>query len=633
MSSGKYTKKQIEMATNLIKHSEISRDSLPYHSQFEEIYKKYLKSNMPNLSEHEFWLLLSTAGKKGGARQLNKIRLPLISITQEEKFELMRLCPENIGSRDRLPYTTEFDDMYGKFKVHTGRNLTKNDFWRVLSRTAKASRKPNAVEYNPTNELPNQLVRDLFTMNPWWSGNSLKRLPHYKRHIYRKIYDKLTRGNLPIIALRGPRQVGKTTLQEQMIDDLLHGKRLVDAKQILRIQFDDIKSLNLVSDPIITIVDWFEQNIIKDTFNNLSHQNKPVYIFLDEIQDVPNWNEQLKHIVDHKECKVYVTGSSALRILAGRESLAGRTDYYVLNPLGLTEIAGFRDYANMSTFTNNIDLLELQQKKFWIELSKFNPQALLLERVYKDFSDFGGYPYCHKGQVTVEESEKYLYDTVVSRTIDHDLKASIGIGKGKRNSSLLRNTFKAICKYAGQDITINTIVREVQNCSSENLKPNQIRDIIDFFNDSLLINVIEPFEHRLRKSRDRVRICLCDHAIRAACLKERISLYGDTVNADLAGHIIESIIGSYLATIEGLALSFLTPTKNIAEVDLIMGIGDIHIPIEIKYRNNLTISAGIKDFLSKRTNNCPFGIIISKVDSWVDNDLIVIPARQFLMLK
>ena len=138
MSKLKYTKKQIDIAKNLIRHCEISRDSLPYHSQFDEIYNKYLNADMPNLSKHEFWLLLSNAGKKGGAKQLHRKRLAIVPITQEEKFELLRLCPENIGSRDRLPYTTEFEHMYEQFKVHTGRNLTKNDFWRALSKTAKA---------------------------------------------------------------------------------------------------------------------------------------------------------------------------------------------------------------------------------------------------------------------------------------------------------------------------------------------------------------------------------------------------------------------------------------------------------------------------------------------------------------
>jgi predicted AAA+ superfamily ATPase len=633
MSKARYTKKQIDVAKNIIRHCEIPRDSLPYHNQFDEVYNKYTNTGLPNLSKHEFWILLSNAGKKGGAKQLSRKRLATVPITQEERFELLRLCPENIGSRDRLPYTTEFEHMYEQFKVHTERNLTKNDFWRALSKTAKTSRKPNAVEYNPANELPKPLVRDLFTMNPWWSGDSSKILPPYKRHIYKTLYDKMTRGHQSIIALRGPRQVGKTTLQEQMIDDLLHGKRLVGAAQILRIQFDDIKSLNLVTDPIITIINWFEENILKDTFNNLSRQKKPVYIFLDETQDVPNWNVQIKHIIDHKECKVFVTGSSALRILAGRESLAGRVDYYVLPTLGLTEIAGFRGYAKMSTFTQEINFKEWQHQQFWADLSRFRPQQLLLERVYKDYSDFGGYPFCHKAQIGIQEIEKYLYDTVVNRTIDHDLKASIGVGRGGQNNSLLRKTFRTICKYAGQSITIEKIAQELQNNVSATLKPSQIRNFIDFFVDSLLINVIEPLEHGLKRAKNSVRICLCDHAIRASWLHEPIPLYDNNINPTLAGHLMESIIGNYLSTVEGLGISFVAPTENEREVDLVMGIGDMHIPIEIKYRNTPKDIGGIKEFMAKKHNNAPFGIIITKEDSWVKDNLVAIPAKQFLLLK
>lgn len=223
---------------------------------------------------------------------------------------------------------------------------------------------------------------------------------------------------------------------------------------------------------------------------------------------------------------------------------------------------------------------------------------------------------------------------VVNRTIDHDLRASIGVGRGKQNSSLLRTTFKTICKYAGQDIAIKTIAREVQLNTSADIKPSQIRDIIGFFEDSLLVNVIGPFEHRLKGTNDRIRICLCDHAIRASWLdKERIPLYGNSVNADLAGHLIESIIGNYLSTVEGLAINFLAPTKREGEVDLILGIDDMHIPIEIKYRNNPNANDGINAFMSKRTNNAPFGIMITKEDSWVKGNLVAIPAKQFLLLK
>ena len=149
--------------------------------------------------------------------------------------------------------------------------------------------------------------------------------------------------------------------------------------------------------------------------------------------------------------------------------------------------------------------------------------------------------------------------------------------------------------YHGADIKLSNFerFREVKENTQQNPKPSQIKDVIDFFEDSLLINVIESFEHRLKRTKDRVRICLCDHAIRASWLKERIPLYGNNVNVDLAGHIIESIIGNYLSTVEGLGISFLPSNQNAGEVDLIMGIGDIHIPIEIKYQNNPCLSSKV----------------------------------------
>ena len=96
------------------------------------------------------------------------------------------------------------------------------------------------------------MERDLYNMNPWWKGAPQRRIPRYRRTIYNSLYDKVTRRLYRAIAVRGPRQVGKTTLQSQMIDDLTNRRRLASPAQILRVQFDDLKSLAL-DDPIVAI--------------------------------------------------------------------------------------------------------------------------------------------------------------------------------------------------------------------------------------------------------------------------------------------------------------------------------------------------------------------------------------------
>ena len=343
-----------------------ARDSLPYHAEFSRLYREYTETGLPRIDQHNFWLLLLRAGKKGGARQAKKVRLPVVLVSAEEAFELQRLCPESIGARDRLPYTTEFDGMHKHFEEHTDRHLSRNDFWRALSRVAKRSRKPEPVQSGVTRMLPTNLERDLFAMNPWWEGGNQKAVPNHRRTIYNTLYDKLTRNLYRIIGVRA-RQVGKTTLQSQMIDDLLHKRRLVSPCQILRVQFDDLKSLH-IDDPIVTIVDWYERHILKGTINDVAAKHKPVYLFLDEIQDVPTWSPQLKHIVDFKDCQVYITGSSALRIGHGSEGLGGRIDLSILPPLSLVEIAGFRGEANLAPYGGANDVSRWLDKCFWEDL-------------------------------------------------------------------------------------------------------------------------------------------------------------------------------------------------------------------------------------------------------------------------
>ncbi|KAF0127442.1 MAG: hypothetical protein FD189_189 [Elusimicrobia bacterium] len=61
------------------------------------------------------------------------------------------------------------------------------------------------------------------------------------------------------------------------------------------------------------------------TVNQAANDGEQAYIFLDEVQNLPDWGPQLKQLVDINPVKVLVTGSSALKLEAGSDSLAGRT--------------------------------------------------------------------------------------------------------------------------------------------------------------------------------------------------------------------------------------------------------------------------------------------------------------------
>jgi predicted AAA+ superfamily ATPase len=506
----------------------------------------------------------------------------------------------------------------------------------------KSKSKKKKIKINP-GRLPADLVDDLLAMNPWWHGDSTKKIPETKRQTYEFLFDRLVNGRCPIVALRGPRQTGKTTLQHQMIRDLLGEKYSVTPKQIFRIQFDNLK-LHTLDDPIVAIINWYENNILKETFNNLAYKNKKIYIFLDEIQDVSNWSAQLKHIVDIRSCHVFITGSSALRIFHGRESLAGRAYWYELNTLGLSEICRFHKMGTLNTYTTEIDYCKMRTKQFWIDFKNWSLDEQLLDNVYQKFCDLGGYPYCHTDtNVSLQKTNEYLSKIVVARTIDHDLKANFELEYkdqiGAMNPTLLGNVFKTFCKYSGMAVGLNRLHEEFRLGFSENLNDKQIQMLLDFFDHSLLLKVIKPIEHRLKHAKNEVKICLCDHAIRRALLREDVTLYGKGANADIAGHIVEGIVGNFLASIMDTGLSYFPSGngKNNNEVDFVLEIGLGHIPIEVKYKEKPDINSGIEAFINKPANNAPFGLVITKnevpLNYFKNENIIPISVKKLLLLK
>jgi predicted AAA+ superfamily ATPase len=171
-------------------------------------------------------------------------------------------------------------------------------------------------------------------LNPWWEGEPSRPLPPTRRHLVQQIASCLETRLAPIVAVRRPRQIGKTTAQLQLLDDLLKGG--IPGRSILRVQADELPSLGELKEPILRIVDWYESNILGGTLNAAAQRGLETYLFLDEVQNLRDWAPQLKFLVDSSTTQVVVTGSSALRIEQGRDSLAGRIHTIEAGVLSLT---------------------------------------------------------------------------------------------------------------------------------------------------------------------------------------------------------------------------------------------------------------------------------------------------------
>ncbi len=465
--------------------------------------------------------------------------------------------------------------------------------------------------------------------------------PRTRRHLIAHIRRRLKAEIAPIIVMRGPRQVGKTTAQFQIIADLL--EEGVPSTNILRVQFDELASLRGVEEPMLAISDWFERKITEGRFNALAQDGQKAYLFFDEVQNLDGWDAQLKSLVDNASVKVVVTGSSALRIEMGRDSLAGRVNTVEAGVLSLTEIGALRELETPKPFLPDNGLSALIDKHFWQSLRGYGEENTAFRKeAFRHFSERGGYPIVHKRRdVDWALLADQLNETVIKRVIQHDLRVG---GRGrKRDAQLLEELFRLACRYAGQTPTVSTLADEARQSLGANIGSQRVTQYLKFLGDTLLLRLIPPLEIRLKRKRGSAKLCLVDHGLRASWLQEQIPLTSEALAEHpeltiLAGHLAESIFGSVASTVHGLDIAHFPERGMDREVDFVLTVGAQRVPVEIKYQRRidpLRDTLGIRSFLEKSVNNASFGLLITQDNSGeVDDPRIVsLPLSTFMLIR
>jgi predicted AAA+ superfamily ATPase len=632
------------------------RDALPYSQEFDSLFEAFRKFAKRNLEKHDFWRMLSSIAKTGKGKlkkKRNRIASPHLNI--EYQLEIMRQFPEGIGGRDRLPYTSEFEKLHKQFTKLTKVNLTKNEYWLSVLAVAKKSVKPKPLFTSeaPLGDLPRNAVSLLEFFNPWWQGKTFPFPPTFRRSLYDKVVHQMENKNIPVVGLKGPRRVGKTTIQEQIIFDKLFfsgptKKRKQLLSRVMRVQFDDVPQLGAFKEPILEIIRWYEKYILKESINECAQRGEKVYLFLDEVQDLPSWAEQIKSLVDHTNCHVLLTGSSSMRLKQGQNVLAGRISMLEMGPLHLREIAAFRHLGELPPFSDADKLENWKKLDFWMNLLNHGKQhKKVVQAAFDAFSRWGAFPQCHSGGDSSRSAlSTMITDAIITRTIENDVPVN---EKGQAwDRNLLRETFWHVCKYVGQIIQPEMIRKNLRNITPAGITNEKIYDVLDYLVDTMLIHRIDPLESVLQSRRNGAKYCLCDHFIREIWLQEEIPLSPSILadaqepTASLAGHIIESLLGYYFSGISGIGITWFPGRNERPEVDYVITIGDQKIPVEVKFSRSKSTRddiRGLESFCSRDTNNAPFGILITQNESglWenrgeqVDN-IISIPASNIFLL-
>src|SRR3990167_7969708 len=301
----------------------------------------------------------------------------------------------------------------------------------------------------------------------------------YSREIFPKLESELNTKEATVIT--GMRRVGKTTA-------LIHLYDLISSSN---------KAILDLENPLHRKV--FEEENYDNIWNNLKEfgvtNNSKAYIFLDEVQNLPEITRAVKYLYDHWAVKFFLTGSSSyyLRNLFP-ESLAGRKIIFEMFPLNFAEFLIFKQAQKKPKKS----FLQKAQGKNKIAYEQYFPY-------YKEFLEFGGFP-----SVVLEndqERKKTLLSEIFPSYFEKDAKNLADF----RDMSKLRDLILLLVPRIASRIEINKLANTLSGSRET------IYSYLSFLEQTYFISLISKYSGSIdRQAAGSKKLFFCDLGIASA---------------------------------------------------------------------------------------------------------------------
>jgi len=216
-----------------------------------------------------------------------------------------------------------------------------------------------------------------------------------------------------IQVVAGPRQVGKSTLVQQVVEDLSMPVRFVSADE-----------------PTLRGTDWIAQQW--EAARLAIDGSEGAVLVLDEVQKIPGWSETVKRLWDEdtrarRPLKSVLLGSAPLLITQGlTESLAGRFETLPLSHWSLPE---------------------MQAAFGW---------------TLEEYLFYGGYPGAAPLIGEPTRWARYVADSLIETSISRDVLLLTRVDK----PALLRRLFELACRYSGQVLSYTKMLGQLQDAGN-----------------------------------------------------------------------------------------------------------------------------------------------------------------------
>ena len=257
-----------------------------------------------------------------------------------------------------------------------------------------------------------------------------------------------------IKVVTGIRRCGKSTLLTQYQDYLL--KSGIGDNQIISINFEELEYEELCDYKKLYAY-------IKERLQD----EKTTYIFLDEIQKVPNFEKAVDSLYVKPDTDIYITGSNAYMLSGDLATLlTGRYVEISMLPLSFKEYMQFTDKDRESAFA--------------------------------DYIRYGGLPFVAAMERADDKIDTYLegiYNTVIVRDIeDRQKRQESDPDKRKINDIAL---LKTIARYLAGTIGSPVSVRGITNyliSAGRKISPNTVSDYLEALTESFIFYPAERFD-------------------------------------------------------------------------------------------------------------------------------------------
>lgn len=345
----------------------------------------------------------------------------------------------------------------------------------------------------------------------------------------------------------GPRQVGKSTMVQQMLTKM-------------NLPFHSVSADGVMASNAVWLTEQWEVARVKKQASGTNE----FLLVIDEIQKIKNWSETVKALWDldtqnNTGIKLVLLGSSRLILQEGlTESLAGRFEKIFMGHWSLQEMETAFGYDDAT------------------------------------YAWFGGYP----GAATMIQDEarwkQYIKDALIETSILKDVLMLSRIEK----PTLMKHLFELGCLYSGQILSFTKIMGQLHEAGNT----TTLSHYLSLLDTAGLLTGIEKYANNtIRKRSSSPKFQVYNNALISAQSTDTFEM----VQKDPAkwGRVVESAVGAHLlnqSLTEHFELSYWR--EGSAEVDFILKKRNEIIAIEVK-SSKAAITDGMRKFKTQFSPN------------------------------